>query len=394
MAVEHALRGGGFLLILLLTVASTPSLCGQGTGVETEARSPLIDRMRLLHWTGTRPRWSPDGRILVFDQQQSDSRFYSLLLSDLDGKVIARLTDGTVPGIQHHGNGIFSPDGQRIAFISQVNEHLFAEYSHLGQVPIGDPGVGLFSNLWLTDGLNYWQLTDVPIKTTLEDDIPAIGIVNPEFSPDGSRLIWTERYAPGGNLNWGLWRLKTADLIETDQGPQLHRERVLFTPENGTFVTAMEYLTPSLILVAGNLDGQHEFGMDLYLLHPATGGTKNLTSSPEYWEEGSCITPSGRIVYMTNRDSGFPIDVSEDWVGQPTERDYWIMDWDGSNKQRLTYFNDVTAPEYQGWRSVTIACDVSPDGRTIAATVGRDFGDEDQAWLHWQVWLIELNEPL
>ncbi len=76
------------------------------------------------------------------------------------------------------------------------------------------------------------------------------------------------------------------------------------------------------------------------------------------------------------------------------QRDYFTMNPDGSNQQRLTYFNDPSYADYQAWRAVPTVCDVTPDGKTIVATIGRDYGTATQAYVVWQIWLIKLNSPL
>jgi len=384
--------------VVLCSTISVASLHGRAapldqTSAIAQFGNPLVVSMTLLHPIGARARWSPDGSRFVFDRRNFDG-YYNLYLSDRAGNTLASLTKGKHINQRHNGNGMYRYRGDYIVFVSEEMEHFLDFLAPFGPVPIGEPGVGLFNNLWATDAQEFWRLTNIPIKKTPNDNIPVIATVNPRFSPDSTMLVWTERYAEGGHNNWGKWRLKAADFVVGPDGPSLSNERVIFTPSVGTYVTAMEFMTPRVLLVAGNLDGQHEYGMDLYLLHIATGTVRNLTNTPDVWEEGSCIAPSGKIVYMTNQDSRFPLDFNRDWVGQPVERDYWIMDPDGSNKERLTYFNDPAAPEYQGWRTVTIVCDISPDGKTMAATVGRDFGDETLARVQWQVWLIEFQEPL
>jgi hypothetical protein len=37
---------------------------------------------------------------------------------------------------------------------------------------------------------------------------------------------------------------------------------------------------------------------------------------------------------------------------------------------------------------------MSPDGKTMIGTVGRDLGNETYAWPVWQLWLIRFREPL
>jgi Tol biopolymer transport system component len=381
-------------VFLILTGALAALVDASARQHPSVARNPRIASMELVQAAGARPKWSPAGDRIVFDRRNSDG-LYDLYVADARGQQPRALSQGRPIPQKHAGNGIYQPFGNFIVFQAQVEHHYLDAWAPFGQVPLGEPGVGLFNNLWATDGTQYWQLTDAPIKMTGDDGIPAIATVNPRFTWDSKTLIWTERHSEGGNNNWGLWQLKAADFVTGAGVPWLRNTRRLFTPSNGTYVTAMEVMGPQLLLVAGNLDGQHEYGMDLYLLRTDTGAVvRNLTMSPKTWEEGACVAPSGRIVYMSNAASRRALDWSRDWAGQPVERDYWIVNPDGSARERLTYFNDPTAPEYTDWRSVTIICDISPDGRTMAATIGRDVGDQTQAWVLWQLWLIRFHEPL
>jgi len=78
---------------------------------------------------------------------------------------------------------------------------------------------------------------------------------------------------------------------------------------------------------------------------------------------------------MSNKDSKFQFNFNDaNWAAQPMERDYYTMKLDGADATRLTFFNDPAAPEYLGHRVLTVASDVSPDGTTVAATIGVDFG--------------------
>jgi uncharacterized protein (TIGR03437 family) len=279
-----------------------------------------------------------------------------------------------------------------VIFVSETQDHFIDE-----SPSSGDPGIGLFSNLWAAD-LNtgrFWQLTDIPIKKTLTDGIVAMATVNPNISPEGTQLVWTERYANAGNFNWGRWRLKTSPLTITENSVSLAGERVLYAPNVGNYVTSMGFFDLTQMVVAGNLAGQHEFGMDLYRLSTLTGETRQLLNTADTWEEGACISPNGRyIVYMTNATSRYRLNFNDaDWASQPLEREYFLMDANGGSVERLTYFNDASAREYLGRRVITAACSFSPDGRYLTGTLGVDYGTEQRAALELKVARIEFASP-
>ena len=340
---------------------------------KTEAKNQKIESIKLILNEGVRPRFAPDGQSFLFDKKNSDG-YYDVYISDLAGNITANVTENK-NGIKqrNNGNATFDKSGKYIVFISEEDDHFLDNQKYLA-----DPGVGVFSNLYATD-INqnkFWQLTNIPIKKSLTDKIPATATVNPHFSEDGKLLIWTERYAEGGNLNWGKWRIKAGDFVIENNQPKLMNERVVFTPTKGNYVTFMGQLDATHWIVSGNLDGQHEYGMDQYVLNVNNKQLTNLTNTPEYWEEDSSVMPDGRIVYISNIDSKLKFDFNKNWVSQPMERDYYIMNADGSAKERLTYFNEKGAPEYAKERIMTVASDISPDGKYMAATLGYDYDDK------------------
>ena len=341
-------------------------------------KNPKVTNIRFIIQNGVRPHFSPDGNRIVFDRKNANG-YYDLYISDLNGNIINSLTEGN-PVFQEgavdrsKGNGIFDKSGNYVVFIAEEPDH-FAD----GKKYLADPGVGLFSNLWAINiqTNNAWKLTNIPIKRSLLDRQPAIAVVNPRFTPDGKTILWTERYAEGGSNNWGKWRIKAANFYVDNGVPSIKNETVVYTPKKGTYVTLMGFTGKGQLLVAGNLDGQHEYGMDQYIYNTRTGSLKNLTNSPDTWEEDSNVFPDGHIIYMSNQDSKYRFNFnSANWAGQPMERDYYLMGIDGSNKERLTYFNDPSAPEYLGKRVMTVASDIHPDGKTVASTVVVDYGDK------------------
>jgi Tol biopolymer transport system component len=354
-------------------------------------KDSLIANFRILAQNGARPHWSPSGAVIVFDRRDV-SGYAHLYLTDLQGHETS-LTDGKREvGSGNSGNGIFDPSGKFIIFISEEPQHMLRNNRTLG-----DPGLGMFCNLWATtpDGSRFWRLTNIPIRKTISESVPVVGIVNPHFSADGSTLVWTERYGKGSG-SWGLWRVRSAEFTVRNGVPSLQNERNLTDAGHGNYVSAMGFVSPHELVVAGNLDGQPEYGMDQYIIDLSMHRTTNLTNTPYLWEEGSCVTPvHHNIIYMTNQASPYKLDFHDpDWASQVLERDYWMMNSDGQHKTRLTYFNDRSAPEYLGGRNIVAACDVSPNGRTLAGTLGIDKGTGNKANMELKIVLIDFGERM
>ncbi len=381
------------LALLNLLVATMPPTSRATELRRFIAKSDRVKSIVILQDAGARARFSPDSKLLVFDRPGNDG-FYNVYVSDLQGNIVHSIT-AQKPGINHrnNGNARFDPAGRYIVFVSEEDRHFGQRAKALG-----DPGVGLYSNFWATDleGNQFWKLTNVATKQSLLDGVPSMADVNPLFSPDGRAFLWTERYAEGGNNKWGKWRIKAARFSDDSGRPVLVSPYTLITPKSGNYITAMGFLSPSELLVAGNLDGQHEYAMDQYSYNFKTGNYVNFTQTPEAWDEDSCVAPNGQIIWMSNVNSKYHFDFSRaDWPRQPVTRDYYLMDRDGKNKTQLTHFNDPDAPEYLGNRVLVAACNVSPDGRYLAGTIGVDQGKGDHREnVVLKVILIELNPPL
>jgi uncharacterized protein (TIGR03437 family) len=369
-----------FLAAALLSSAShaqqlvgpTVQFCGGAS--HCAGKNSKLTNFTMLQQGGARPRWSPNGQTIVFDKQNAD-KYSDVYLMDYFGNITAGLTKDN-PGItqKNNGNAIFDHSGNYVIFVSEAPDHV--------EIPAvlgaSDPGIGLFSNLWATDilGSRFFQLTNVPVATSLTDPTPYYAVVNPNLSLDGTQLVYSFRYGPGGPEQFGMWRLMSAPFSTAAGVAGIGASSVLFQPSKGNYVTSMGFLDSTHLVVAGNLNGQSEYGMDQYVLDAQTDAVEDLTDTPTIWEEGSCSSPNKQwIVYMSNATSKFQLDFQNpDWIHQPVQREYWLMDRNGNNKEQLTYLNDPSAPEYLGGNNVIVAaCDWSPDGRSIVGTLGIEF---------------------
>jgi hypothetical protein len=193
-----------------------------------------------------------------------------------------------------------------------------------------------------------------------------------------------------------------ADFVITSGGPELQNIEVVLDPpahcgnNDCQYANGMAFIDDTRILVTGNLDGQHLFGMDLYLYDLNSKELTKLLDTPEYWEEGAAYS-QGNIVYMTNIDSEYILDFDDpSWQLQPRTREYWIMDVDGSNKRRLTYFNSPGSSMYQdlsqGRRTIVAKCNFSHDGTMMLGAVGFDNGSEDNIQMKINLGIFQLRD--
>ena len=91
-----------------------------------------------------------------------------------------------------------------------------------------------------------------------------------------------------------------------------------------------------------------------------------MNGEDEEWDEHAQLSPRNDIIaYMSSTPYGVEHDSN---YGKWLKTDMWVMDVDGTNHRRITYFNEPGHPEYQG---DTICADNSwnPNGTKLAVNM-------------------------
>jgi Tol biopolymer transport system component len=315
--------------------------------VDRESRSPVVS-ITIIKEEAGRLDWSHNLDLIAFDRRGEDGYYdVHVMRSDGSGETCLTCDKPGLPG-SHMGNPAWYPSGDYIVFQAE-------KPVHEGRSTKALPGYGIDSDLWLItrDGKHYYQLTDVS---------PDMGVLHPHFSHDGSKLLWTEKVGEGGE--YGVWALKVADFIIDESGPHLANIKT-YQPGGEVFREGHGFSKDDTkVIFSGNLEpGQAEFAIDVYTLDLKTEKLERLTSTMDEWDEHAQYSPSGnKVVWMSTMGCNCNPARSLD-----LRADYWLMDADGLNKLRLTYFNEPGSAEYTGERIVAADSAWSPDGTKLAA---------------------------
>lgn len=202
-------------------------------------------------------------------------------------------------------------------------------------------------------------------------------VIHPQFSYDGKKLFWAERVKYGKSFSGG-WVLKIADFVVDNKAIRLEDIKTYTPGEWSCFYESHAFSKDNKkVLFSGNLKAeQTSVGLDIYELNLETQQLKRLIHSDSDWDEHAHYSPDGtKIAWMssTDLDIKWGDDISGHKWGRYLKTELWIMDVDGSNKQRLTFFNSPGHQEYMGGARCIVSDSAwSPDGTRLAALVAHE----------------------
>jgi Tol biopolymer transport system component len=324
-----------------------------------EFRAEPVPSVTTLTTNGGRLDWSSKD-VIAFDRKGDDGYFDIFTVRpDGSGERCITCDRPELPNRQA-GNPAWHPSGEYLAF--QAQRGGFRGLPALTDF-FANPGAGIANDVWITDarGERFWQMTRVPRGYG--------GVLHPHFSHDGRRLVWAERTGARGG-KWGRWALKVADVQFRNSTPRLDNVRTFDPAGRPAFYESHGFDLPGeRVLFSANLEpGQDETGLDVYWMDRSTKTVTNLTRTPKEWDEHAQLSPSGeQILWMSSRDVlGWPIDPVD------MKADYWLMNADGSNQRRVTFFNERGHPHHIAGGALAADSAWSPDGRRVAAYLMTD----------------------
>ncbi len=400
-----ALRFAHDWLLTRILLAFTLLLALSQAGL---AQSPITGAwsLQLLHAGGLYPKWSPARNLIVFNKLVRGKAYtdrlpgtYEIFTIKPDGTDVACLTEQAPSEIAgfHKCQPYWHPDGRHIVFTAQ-NEHTRPTEYNMDSFP----GIGHNHDVWImtSDGKHYWRLTQNPDNW---------GVIRPSFSHDGKMLFWNEEYSMEVHRGvgsywkkeknrkgeeWGLWRIKLADMAFNAEGPRITHIRTININELHPGLRLIEGSgftrdDRHLIWEAANLnetEGQMWWG-DVYVSDLAGGALQRLTRTAPLRQgnENMEYSPDGKYIAWSHHD--------EKEAGRKVE--IWLMRSDGSDPVRLTYFNAIGHAHRKQYQPIrfTNAClelDWSPDGQAIVFSISNG-GTLQWPYLTPNMYLLKLR---
>jgi hypothetical protein len=334
------------LIVLLLSAAAA----AQPVSGRDAAAAPFASQIQTVTpiIVGGRVDWLPAGAI-AFDRLGATDALSDVYVMRPNGTDMRCLTCGAAGVPQaNNGNPAWHPSGYLVAFQAQnpALPVLPVEKAHAANL-LTSPGWGTNHNLWLAmaDGSRFWQLTDIQA---------GMAILHPHFNSAGTRLVWSEKI--GFTATDEQWVIRHAALSWTGAGPALTDVQTIAPLGTAVFYEAHEFTRDGRqILLSAGYPAQSS--LDVYVYDLASGDLRNLTNSPGEYDEHAHFTPDGsRIVFASSRDIPIPRQYFVPYL------DYWSMNPDGTDRQRLTFFNQPGAREYYANGIVCGDISFGPDG--------------------------------
>lgn len=327
------------------SIAATPEFAQ----IIGSAESPRgrVKKITPIGASGGRVSWSHDGEYILMDRKGEDG-YYDIYRIRPDGSDEVCLTCDrqAVLGKGHIGQPEWHPSGKYMVFQAQKT----FRQGRWGRDLAATPGFGRHSDLWLMElaTRECFRLTDTP-----EDDTS--GVLHPHFSYDGSKLTWGEMYSAPKFLNgFGEWKIQVGDFTFEKGGPGLSNVKSYVPGEAGWYENHGLSLDNRTLLFTSNFENDKAFHSNVYRY--TLDGARLDRLADKKWNEHAMYSPSWkRIVWMTGQDN------------PKRGTDYWSMNPDGSDKVRLTDFNNPELPTYKKKMIVAADASLSPDGKFLVA---------------------------
>lgn len=338
-----------FPIILLLFIG-----CKQINSQKPNAIKSSGVTVKTLEKKGGRLSLSPDDSLIAYDKRGEDG-YYDIWTMTIKGEKKKCLTcDNPNLPTRNVGQPAWHPSGEYIVVQAEKQKHFESPFTGFST----NPGVGYLTDLWIIEykSNKAWLIHEVPEGVNH-------GVLHPHFSKDGKKLSWSQAYK-ATKLNdpaliAGTWNLKVADVDIPVNGKVTLKNVKTYQPGDEVFYENHGFSPDGKKLIfTSNLKKNHPTASsDIYTLDLETEDLNQLTDIG-YNEHGQFSPDGKKIIWMTTNGN-----VEPDKVKELSYTDWWIMNADGSNKKRLTYFNQKDHPHFVIWGTTASDFEWLPDGK-------------------------------
>lgn len=302
----------------------------------------IITSATIFRAHGLDVAWDRSGSNRIAYSAKGSDGYYDVHLANPDGSHDTCITCNSplLPN-KHIAAPDWHPSGKWLLITVEKPVHEGGSFAAM-------PGLGSFTDIWMIDTgcTKAYKLVDLPNDRDH-------GVIMPHFSHDGRHIIWTNRKAKADIFAhgrfFGFWTINIADFaFGADSIPHISNIKS-FEPGGSDFYETYGYSPDdSQIIFCSNMHQKSIWDEHIYTMDTNGNNIQRLTQTN--YNEHAFYTPDGsKIVWMTNTDT-------------KKGTDWWMMNIDGSNKKRLTYFNDKSSTQYAGQAVWCGFGSFSPDG--------------------------------
>ncbi len=314
-------------IIFGLSILTIFASCNKDEDVTPEV---LPTNVSLFKAHGLDVDWDKSGSNRIAYSTKEADTYYDIHFALPDGSHDTCLTCGhsALPN-KHIACPYWHPSGKWLLMTVE-------EASHAGSSTDALPGFGAYCDIWIMNNTGTKAFMLVDIVSDMDH-----GVIAPRFSHDGKQIVWTDRKTHPDISNpmqqAGYWTIKIADFRfrPSDSIPEISNIRTI-EPVNNAFYECYGFSPDdSKLIFCSNMNKPSFLDEHIYTMDTLGGNIQQLTQMD--YNEHAFYKPDGsKIVWMTNTSSG------------TGGTDWWMMNPDGSNKERLTFFNDQNGPQYAG----------------------------------------------
>lgn len=350
----------------------------------------VVDSIVLFKTNAGCPKWSPvSNSQIAYHKLETDDN-YDIHIMDTDGSNDTCITCNhpNLPN-RHMGNHSYHPTGNMLSFIAEKPNYYLD--SLLGG--LAKPGIGWNCDVYMISLVtgNAYQITNLPTKMGPFDTTPVTGVLGPHFSPDGTKLTWSERIDTCGTYNWGEYVIRIADFQIVNDTPIVSNIQTL-QPVTCRYLETNSFSSNSQKLYfCGNLyPNQTEYGIDIFSYDLLTTQIDTMFHTQDYFDECAHISSSdSKIAYLSTE--GYPNDTTNNSWWSWAKGEFWIMDANGTNRNRLTNFNVSGYPEYTGKRIIPAMIDWNLNESILLAGVAEQTYPAFPTILEDQIYKIYIS---